>query len=481
MSNVEIAYNHLLNWVVARGELPNDYAIKLLNLEKYCKSYFSGNNSIPSSIESIFVDIENEYTEWYDPISKAFEILKETDEGKKTNLLGQYTYEPMYNISKILKNFHRHNLHIVSYHQLLHKYATYYAPHLRKSIARVNSEVADCKFKETESARKLKNMTSELENKLKRFDIELSDYPFKEENQSLLYFKLQDKIKSNAIKFIKESYNTSSSLIKSLYPSLIDIVSAFVAFQRTSDVYSVEDSTKYFKFASEHGLESFALASSLNKSIEKLSTESDAATRNHSTTSDGITILNESYGNSLGNNVGISEEDYNFIFKTFLGSSLCRKLLLSDLYEMKIFLLVRADELKRSYSLPNYNLISDLDDTKKKLSLSECELYISKLTETIQLLTSKEMINMQNIIKSQQKLTDAVQHEMVLWTQCMNELAKQSAFQYKIKSLDTSLSLIKQELETVKNNAISIKHKLEKVVSTVSGTNVMIFGEIDNL
>lgn len=480
MMNMEIAYNHLLNWLVARGELPTDYAIKLLNLEEYCKNHFADNKLIPSSIQAVFANVQGEYTEWYDPVSKAFEILKETDEGKKVNLIGRYTYEPMYNINKILKNFHRHNLHIVSYYQLLHKYATYYAPHLRKSIARVNSEVAECKFKETESARKLKNMTSELENKLKKFDIELSEYPFKEENQSLLYSKLQEKITLNAIKFIMESYNRSSSLIKSLYPSLIHVLNYFVTFQKMSDVYSVEESTKYFKHASEHGLESFALASSLNESITKLSAESCSNTLDHVATSDGITLVEENQ-NNIGGNVNISEEDYNFIFKTFLGDSLCRKLLLSDLYEMKVFLSVRADELKRCPSLPNYNLISGLHDAKEKLSLSECELYESKLVEIIQLLTSKEIIKMQSILKSQQKLADAVQHEMVLWTQCVNEISKQTAFQYKIKSLETSLSRIKQELETVQNSAIEIKHKLEKVVSAVSGTNVVIFGEIDNL
>ncbi|KAF5153422.1 hypothetical protein TpMuguga_01g02050 [Theileria parva strain Muguga] len=464
MDRVEIAYNHLLNWVCARGSLPNDYAIKLLNIEEYCKANFLENN-IPEDIKHIFHK-NDEYTEWYDSLNQAFQTLKNSDEGRRVNFIGQYTYEPLQKLNKVLKNFRKYNLHIVSYYQLLHKYVNYYIPFLKKNITSTTTELNEMKLKELESVKRMKLLTLDFRLKLSNYGLELKDYPFTEEFQSVLFFDLQEKIIQNSIKHMRESYQTVVEILTQLYVPLVRLMELFVQYQEMEGKYSVLESTKFLKHASEHGLEPFQLASNLHQSIQS----------SHSDTPDDSEVIVIEEGVKLDPETGK-------LFDSFLGNNMCRKFLLSDLYEVLIFITIREDELKRASSMPSYNLLdsTDLPDKVLGLTLPDYEEYKAKLELVIELLSGSKTMNTQGYLKNQQKLSEKVYSEMTLWTQAVNELTKQGNYQYQIKSLETNLKTLKSDLENTRKNVLNVKHKLELETSNISKLQVHIFGDIDHI
>ncbi|XP_954108.1 uncharacterized protein TA02830 [Theileria annulata] len=488
---VEIAYNHLLNWACARGSLPNDYALKLLNVEEYCKANFLENNTVPDQIKHIFHKTNDEYTEWYDSLNQAFELLKNSDEGKKVNFIGQYTYEPLQKLNKVLKNFKKHNLHIVSYYQLLHKYVTYYVPYLKKNITRTTSELNDIKVKEVESTKKIKSLSTELKVKLNKYGLEVTNYPFKDEFQTVLFFDLQEKIVDESVKYMRETYENAVEILKELHEPLVTLLESFVRFQKMEEKYSVTESTKFLNHASKQGLEPFQNASNLHESIQSHNNSISTQTLQiHTATPILPKYSNITHNVNIGDEVIVIEEGVkldpevkSLLFDSFLGNNMCRKFLLSDLYELLIFVSLREDELKRASSMPSYNLLdnSDQPDHTLGISLRDYEQYKEKLNLVIELLSGPKTVNVQNLLKNQQKLSEKVYSEMSLWTQALIELTKQDSYQYQIKSLELNLKTLKSDLENVRKNVLNIKNKLEQETSSISKLQVHIFGEIDQI
>ncbi|UKJ88134.2 hypothetical protein MACJ_000577 [Theileria orientalis] len=456
MDKVDVAYNHLLNWLCARGKLPNDYATKLLDLEDYCSLNILQDGNFPETVKIVVSKAGEEYTEWYDPLTEAFELLKKTTEGKAVNFIGQYTFEPMQKVDKALKKFNKHNLYMVSYHQLLHKYVTYYIPFVKKNLVTITNELNDYKLKESDSVKKFKNLSSEFESKLEKYGLNKEDYSYNDQCQNKLYYDLQEKLVEMSTVSLKKTYEKVVTILAKVYDPIIEILQSFAKHQRMELTYSICQSTKFMRHCKNHGLQSYKLAHELHESLESCT---DTA---QTISSRDVIVLEDS--------LKVDDE----VCESFLGNNICRQLLLSDLHEVLIFFSTWEHELSMSAHADYFGQRFDTE-----FHVDDCRRYSVELTKVVEMLMGNETVKLQNILKNHQKLSEYVLLEMNSWSLALKELKKQESYTLQIKTLGNSLKYYKNELETAKQKIKQLKSKLEERASSLSNVKVHIFGEID--
>ncbi|UKK00541.2 hypothetical protein MACK_000615 [Theileria orientalis] len=456
MDKVDVAYNHLLNWLCARGKLPNDYATKLLVLEDYCIMNILYESKFPEVVKVIVSKAAEEYTEWYDPLTEAFEVLKKTPEGRAVNFIGQYTFEPMQKVNKALKQFNKHNLYMVSYHQLLHKYITYYIPFLKKNLVTITNELNDYKLKESDSVKKFKNLSAEFESKMEKYGLSKEDYSYNDQYQNKLYYDLQEKLVEMSTITLKKTYEKVVDILTKVYDPIIQILETFVKHQRMEQTYSVKQSTKFISHCKNHGLQSYKLAHPLHDSLESYTNTAQMLS------SRDVIVMEDS--------VKVDDE----LLESFLGNNICRQLLLSDLHEVLIFFSTWEHELSTSVHGDYFGQRFDTE-----FHVDDCRRYSVELTEVVEMLMGNETVKLQNILKNHQKLSEYVLLEMNSWSLALKELKKQESYSLQIKTLGNSLKHYKNELESVKQKIKHLKTTLEERASSLSNVKVHIFGEID--
>ncbi|BAM39213.1 conserved hypothetical protein [Theileria orientalis strain Shintoku] len=456
MDKVDVAYNHLLNWLCARGKLPNDYATKLLDLEDYCNLNILYESKLPEMVRVIVSKASEEYTEWYDPLTEAFELLKNTPEGKAVNFIGQYTFQPMQKVDKALKKFNKHNLYMVSYHQLLHKYVTYYIPFLKKNLVAITNELNDYKLKEFDSVKKFKNLSAEFEIKLEKYGLNKEDYEYSDQCQTKLYYDIQEKVVEMSTAYLKETYEKVVSILNKVYDPIIDILSSFTSHQKMEASYSVKKSTRFIRHCKNHGLRPYRLAHQLHHSLEAYAN----GAQKHS---NGDFIVME-------DGVKVDEE----LSESFLGNNICRQLLLSDLHELLIFFSTWEHQLSTKVYADYFGQRFDTE-----FHVDDCRRYSAELTRVVDMLMGNETVKLQNMLKNHQKLSEYVLLEMNSWSLALKELKKQESYSLQIRTLGKSLQYYKNELDTAKQRIKHLKSKLEEGASLLSNVSVHIFGEID--
>ncbi|KAK2195760.1 CDK5 regulatory subunit-associated protein 3 [Babesia duncani] len=355
MAGIELPYNQLLNWAIARGKVRIliyfiCYKIPFTDVKRSCLECFGNNEEFPESVKPLCTTTHDESVDLYELVQKVVDMLKQTDKGKQLNLFGQYTFVPLYNLNKLLNNIHRYNLHIVYYCQRLHHNVTYEAPFLRNSIERVGKELADCKSQIADSVRKYNSMYSELKQKLKYYHIELDDFPCKIEYKDSLFSRVEECIISDAVEHITKSWNESFLLIKKLYPDVTMIFNTYVDMHGIQNLYN-NNSFRYFCHASQKALHNGVVINNEKPELIELketNTATDMANDNRDANVEGFTESKEKSEHCINimmdNEIAIPKENYDLIFNSFLSKPLYRQLLLADLREIMTFVEVRISQ-----------------------------------------------------------------------------------------------------------------------------------------
>lgn len=470
MAKIELPYNQLLPWIIARGKTPEDCSKRLLAMEEVCKGLFEKYPSMPKEVMELRKHVHSEYTEWYEILCDITEKLKATEEGESVNFLGQYSYEPLYHADKMLRTFHKHNLHIVSYCQVLQKQMDHHLPSIKKSIEGLNKELNDYKARKADSIRKLNANTSELQRRLKAYEIDIKEYPFKQDLRLCLKVRLIQEIAAKNAKITLQNYRRAVELIRNIYMGLAPVFKSFVSFQRMNQLYDEDDTMKYIRHVAENGLQ---------ETSGETSGAEDTTAQNYQATVDQdtfITVIKD-------DDVPIADDIKRVIFSSNLGNATYKQLLFGELLQLQAFARVRVDELQNRSDMANYvfsqsgggvdeNVVQPLSTYKKHLEL---------INETIALLNGADAMKALSILKNKNGLQSAAQAEIDIWNRCCNEVMEQAVLTERIEATAEALKKCVNELELAKTTVKQTKSKLEKTATDVMETPVRIFGEIDNI
>ncbi|KAK1936178.1 hypothetical protein X943_001855 [Babesia divergens] len=497
MAKIELPYNQLLPWIIARGKTPEDCSKRLLAMEEVCKGFFEKYPSMSKEVMELRKHVHSEYTEWYEILCDITEKLKavsgstdafiidgtQTEEGKSVNFLGQYSYEPLYHADKMLRTFHKHNLHIVSYCQVLQKQMDHHLPSIKKSIEGLNKELNDYKARKADSIRKLNANTSELQRRLKAYEIDIKEYPFKQDFRLCLKVRLIQEIAAKNAKITLQNYRRAVELIRNIYMGLAPVFKSFVSFQRMNQLYDEDDTMKYIRHVAENGLQE---NSGETSGAEETTAQNYQATVDQDTF---ITVIKD-------DDVPIADDTKRVIFSSNLGNAAYKQLLFGELLQLQAFVRVRVDELQNRSDMANYvfsqsggsvdeNVVQPLSTYKKHLEL---------INETIGLLSGTDAMKALSILKNKNGLQSAAQAEIDIWNRCCNEVTEQAVLTERIEATAEAVSVTYRrkytyeqlkkcvsELELAKTTVKHTKSKLEKTATDVMETPVRIFGEIDNI
>ncbi|ORM39449.1 uncharacterized protein BXIN_2975 [Babesia sp. Xinjiang] len=459
----------VLNWVMARGKIPQDCNKRLLSLEDLCKGFFDKYVDLPENVKQLRKHVLADYTEWYEVLSDINEKLKETEEGKKQNFIGQYAYEPLYEADKILKAFHKHNLHIVSYFQLLQKQIMYNVPSIRKSIDNLKKELVDYKNRKNVCMRKLKTGSGELRSRLQLYNIDIDEYPFDEDFVECLKVKLLHKITAKNAEMTIANYKKTIQLTKLISADVVPIFTSFVKLNDMENLYVEETTMKNIRHAAEHGMD---IVTSDENEGYVTKTEPEAAA--------DAPDNNVVKGND---HIPIEKESNQIIFDTNIGNPSFRQLLLGELLELLTFVKVRIDELQNRADTASY-IFSRAGGKVNNLvqqPLSSYEKYMEFLNEAIELISGTGGLRSLSVLKNRSELEKCAQAELDIFNRCYTAVTEQTALTKRIETAEEALEKLNGELEAVRSTIRETKQKLEKVASEVMEESVTLFGEIDEI
>ncbi|GIX62698.1 CDK5 regulatory subunit-associated protein 3 [Babesia caballi] len=457
MAPVELPYNQILNWVMARGKTPEDCSKRLLALEELCKGLFEKHANLPESVKELRKHALGDCTEWYEVICEINDKLKEGEDATRVNFLGQYTYEPLYEADRILRAFRKHNLHIVSYYQQLQKQVSYNVPSIKKSIERLNKELVECKTRKADSIRKLNVGAGELRNRLKPYNVEIDEYPFHEDFKVCLRVKLIQAIVNKNAEVTIENYRRTVELAQGICAEVLPVFASFAKLQGMEGFYG-QGAMENVRHAAEHGMEATAVGGSA-KGEASAEAGRDAAASDAAV----IEVVKDD------DTVPLGEERKQLIFGTALGNSSFRQLLLGEMMELRAFVRVRVDELQNRSDTANY-LFSQAGggiDEFVQQPLSKYEKYLEMISDVVERLSGTAAMRALSILKNRHELD--------------NEVAEQAVLTKRIETTSDALQKHAAELEAVRAAVKSTKAKLEKAAAEVVGDTVKIFGEVDDI
>lgn len=471
MALVELPYNQLVQWVIARGKTPEDCNKRLIAVEELCKGFFEKHTSIPQDVKDMQRHVHCEYTEWYEILCDITERLKSTEDGKKVNFIGQYSYEPLYDADKILRAFRKNNLHIVSYSQVLQKQMTFNLPFIKKGIESNNKELSDYKARRAESLRKLNANINELQNRLKVYCMDIKDYPFNEDFEVCLKTRLTQEIAIKNANMTIHNYHRTLKLVEELDNEVVPVFKAFVKYQKMDKNYHPEETMKHIRQAVKHGLE---YATNGNEDTEERPSDDANAEPEEEPL---IQIVKDD------NELLVAEDKRRIIFSTQLGQSSFRQLLLGELLELLSFVKVRIDELQNRSNAANYIFSQSGENVNELIMqpISKYEKYIEVINEVIEILSGTDSMKALSILKNRSDLEKSAQGEISIWKRCCKEVAEQSDLDKRIQVTTETLKRFTSDLESARKTIKDTKAKLEKATAEVMGSPVKIFGEIDNI
>ncbi|GFE54224.1 syntaxin-2 isoform X2 [Babesia ovis] len=465
--------HQVLNWVMARGKIPQDCNKRLLALEEQCKGFFERHTNLPDNVKQAAKHANADYTEWYEVIREITDKLKATEDGEKVNFIGQYAYEPLYDADKILKAFHKNNLHIVSYFQLLQQQVAYNVPSIRKSIDMNKKELADYKNRKTICARKLKTAEAELGTRLKFYNIDIEQCPFDTEFTICLKEKLIHEIRAKNVEVTIENYKRTMQLAKNISSELVHVFGAYVKLHDMDNLYSRDTMMKTITQAAEHGMDVVQSDTSLSGAAD---TTSEPGT--DGTNADGImNVINH-------NDYIVTDNEWKrVIFETNLGNTSFRQLFLGELLELRTFVKVRIDELQNSPDTANYVFTCAEDNVNSLVQqpLSKYEKYMDILNEAINLMSGTVSMRSLSLLKNESELDKCAQVELDIFNRCCNAVTEQRTLMKRIEAAEETLRKLNGEMEAVRKTIRETKAKLEKTAGDVMGETVTLFGEIDEI
>ncbi|EDO07405.1 uncharacterized protein BBOV_IV010520 [Babesia bovis T2Bo] len=468
MAPVELPYNQILNWVMARGKIPQDCNKRLLSLEQQCKGFFDKHTNLPDNVKQLQKQSNSNYTEWYGIISDVVEKLKATEEGEKVNFMGQYTYEPLYDANKILKEFHSHNIHLVSYYQLLLQQTTYNAPSIKKSAERVTKELVEYRNRKTTCLRRLKAGAVEISSKLASYNIDIEQYPFDIEFVPILKEKLIEAITRKNTELTIEKYKWTKELCEILCSELLPVFVAFVNMNEMNMLYDATTVMQTVKETAEHGMD--VTVSNLN----------DGNSANDNYGQDGSSNINE---NNPDHNTQTNDSSHINIFNLKLGNASFRQKLLGELLELQTFVKTRIDELRNRSANANYifSYVSEKVNSLVQQPLSKYEKCMDILNEAIELISGTAALRSISLLRNRSEVEKSANVDLDVFTRCCNNVTEQSSLTRRIESTEEALQKLNSELEEVRKIVKQTKSKLETIAAQIMGEKVTLFGEIDEI
>ncbi|CDR94525.1 CDK5 regulatory subunit-associated protein 3 [Babesia bigemina] len=471
MSPVELPYTQVINWVMARRKTPDDCHKRLLALEDMCKEFFNKHSNLPENVKQLRKHVQSEYTEWYEVLTEITEKLKEVEDAEKVNFLGQYTFEPLYEADKILRNFQKHNLQIVSYCQLLQKHVTYNVPSIKKSIETVNRELLDYKNRKADSTRKLNSGTAELRNRLKAYGINIEEFPFNKDFKVHLKVKLVEAIVNKNADATIENYRRTVELTQHIVSEILPVFVSFIRLHGMDGLYAAGDTMANVRQAAESGMTVVTSDESKGDAVEKPEQSEDAS-------SDCVIQLVKD-----NDQIPLDEGKRRQIFETNLGNPAFRQLAMGEVLELRTFVKVRIDEMQNRSDSANY-LFSQAGEKINacvQTPVSKYETYVKTLDEAVELLSGTEAMKALSLLKNRNELEKLAQVELDIFNRCCNEIEQQVSLEKRIETTSDALQKLAAELEAARETVRSTKAKLEKTAGDVMGEPLRIFGEVDEI
>ncbi|SJK86572.1 CDK5RAP3-like protein [Babesia microti strain RI] len=213
MELLDLHYDSLVNWFVSHGKLDNDCRRCFIGMESETKQLIDDIKSTSAAVTEYINKYYDKDAVSYYHFTKIIEILENDERAKQKNILGQCTFEPLYNSRKLLSKYNKNRLYLVAYAEILKRNVKYYIPFLRSSIKNSQKQIDNLLKKQVDIADQVDNLYKKLKVRLSEYKLNIDNFTSQSSRDNLF-----DTIKINYIyladEYLSQTFSELLVLIK---------------------------------------------------------------------------------------------------------------------------------------------------------------------------------------------------------------------------------------------------------------------------